>query len=229
MDTLSLTAACMLCVAQPAQSPSVTRWAPLIAQASPAFDVPAIWIERVMLAESGGRTTLNGAPITSNLGAMGLMQLMPGTYAQLRRRYGFGANPYDPKNNIFAGAAYLHELYRHYGYPLLFAAYEAGPQRVDAWLFERKALPEATLRYVARIVPGVHLTTGTANSRPDSGRRGTKNRDDEGPIFVRRMRSLHIDFASEHARKSDGEATSSLFMRSSGGENLFVPLALQNR
>jgi soluble lytic murein transglycosylase-like protein len=49
-----------------------------------------------MKQESAGLTTLNGQPITSRAGAMGLMQLMPGTWSDMRDRYGLGNNPFDP-------------------------------------------------------------------------------------------------------------------------------------
>src|SRR3546814_17699930 len=67
--------------AVPAKEQSVDRWQPYIAEASARFGVPVEWIERVMRAESGGRTTLGGRPIVSHAGAMGLMQIMPGTWA----------------------------------------------------------------------------------------------------------------------------------------------------
>jgi hypothetical protein len=65
----------------------------LIAQAARQFDIPPSWIRDVMQRESGGRTWLNGKPITSTSGAMGLMQIMPETWAYLRSRYGLGATP----------------------------------------------------------------------------------------------------------------------------------------
>jgi soluble lytic murein transglycosylase-like protein len=123
----------------------------MIAAAAVRFDVSQTWIAQVMTQESGGRTTLNGAPITSNKGAMGLMQIMPATYAELRQRYGFGRDAYDPHDNIFAGAAYLHELYQRYGYPNLFAAYNAGPARLDDYLTRGRPLPEVTTAYVRAV------------------------------------------------------------------------------
>ena len=57
------------------------------------------------------------------------MQIMPQTWAGLRSRYGVGANPFDPHDNIFAGAAYLHELHDRYGATGLLAGYNAGPGR----------------------------------------------------------------------------------------------------
>ena len=122
-----------------------------MAAASVRFDVPEPWIAHVMALESAGSTTLNGRPITSSAGAMGLMQIMPDTYAGLRARYGFGADAYDPHDNIFAGAAYLHELYQRYGYPNLFSAYNAGPSRVDDFVTRGRPLPRVTDVYVATL------------------------------------------------------------------------------
>jgi hypothetical protein len=49
---------------------------------------------------------------------MGLMQIMPETWAILRAHSGLGANPYDPHDNIRACAAYLRELHDRYGTPV---------------------------------------------------------------------------------------------------------------
>lgn len=143
--------------AQPSVAPEAVtsspldRWQPLIAEASHHYGIPEAWIRAVMRAESGGLTMLNGQPITSRAGAMGLMQIMPDTWADLRERYGFGDNPYDPRDNIMAGTAYLRELYVRYGYPNLFAAYNAGPGRFDAYLFGGQPLPGETLAYLAAL------------------------------------------------------------------------------
>jgi soluble lytic murein transglycosylase-like protein len=107
-------------------------WQPLIAAAAKRFGIPAMWILAVMRAESGGRATLDGRPITSSAGAMGVMQVMPETYREMRQRLSLGADPYDPHDNIFAGAAYLRDMYERFGYPALFAAYNAGPAAFQA-------------------------------------------------------------------------------------------------
>ena len=104
-----------------------------------------------MAAESGGQAMLDGRPITSRAGAMGLMQVMPETWIELRGRYGLGADPYDPRDNILAGTAYLRELYQRYGYPNLFAAYNAGSARFDEYLFNRRPLPDETRTYLAML------------------------------------------------------------------------------
>ncbi len=134
-----------------AQAAPMDRWNGLIAEAARTFELPEAWIRSVMRVESGGNTMLQGRPITSPAGAMGLMQIMPGTWNYLRDRYGFGADPYDPRDNIFAGAAFLSELYRQYGYPNMFAAYNAGPSRVNSYLEGAAALPDETRTYLGRL------------------------------------------------------------------------------
>ena len=161
MDVLTLSAVCILCTSPPTGTAvPVAQWQPLIAEASARFAVPESWIARVMIAESGGHTTLNGKPITSTAGAMGLMQLMPKTYAELRQRYGFGADPYAVRDNIFAGSAYLRLLYERYGYPNLFAAYNAGPGRLDDFLLRGRPLPAQTTAYIASLIPGRAVLDG---------------------------------------------------------------------
>ena len=142
----------------------IDRWETYIAEAAQRFAIPQDWIRAVMRSESGGRTTLNGQPITSVAGAMGLMQLMPGTYADMRSRYGLGTDSYDPHDNVLAGAAYLRLMYQQYGYPSLFAAYNAGPARFDGYLLRGKSLPNATLSYVGGIVPGVETAMARSGS-----------------------------------------------------------------
>ena len=71
----------------------------------------------------------------------------------LSRRYGLGSDPYDPHDNILAGAAYMREMYDIYGSPGFLAAYNAGPDRVDAYLSGGSPLPDETVNYVASIAP----------------------------------------------------------------------------
>ena len=126
-------------------------WGPYIAEASKKYDVPERWVREVMRQESGGQLYLNGQLIISPAGAMGLMQIMPETYDELRGRYSLGDDPYDPHDNIMAGAAYLREMYNVYGSPGFLAAYNAGPQRLDDYLTRGRPLPDETRRYVARV------------------------------------------------------------------------------
>lgn len=146
---LALLAALLL--AAPARADPAARWHPYIAEASARFGIPAAWIERVMRAESSGRTHLDGRPITSRAGAMGLMQLMPGTWAELSAKHGLGPDPHDPLDNILAGTAYLRAMYDRFGYPGLFAAYNAGPARYAAHLERGRPLPSETRTYLVTV------------------------------------------------------------------------------
>lgn len=135
----------------PAAARPIARWQPLIAEASVRFGIPVAWIERVMRAESGGRTMLGGRPIVSRAGAIGLMQLMPGTWAEMRAVHGLGPDPHDPRDNIFAGTAYLRLMYDRFGYPGMFAAYNAGPARYADHLARGRALPQETRAYLVNV------------------------------------------------------------------------------
>lgn len=152
-------AAAALAIAAPGQAQSVADWRSYIAEASARFGVPTTWIEAVMQAESRGRTTLNGRAIRSAAGAIGLMQLMPATWAAMRARLGLGTDPDDPRDNIFAGTFYLRLMYDRFGYPGLFAAYNAGPGRYAEHLAGGRALPSETIGYIASVAPS---TPGSA-------------------------------------------------------------------
>ncbi len=137
--------------AQP--GPARDPWGPYIREASSRYNVPEAWIRAVMRQESGGHEYRNGAPIISSAGAMGLMQLMPGTYAELEAQYGLGPDPYDPHDNIMAGTAYISELYAKYGSPAFLAAYNAGPRRLENYLATGNSLPNETVEYLASVAP----------------------------------------------------------------------------
>ena len=124
---------------------------PFVDEASDRFGVPEAWIRAVIVAESGGLTTVNGQPITSPAGAIGPMQVMPRTYDELRPRYELGPDPADPEQNILAGTAYLKELHDRFGRAGMFAAYNAGPERYQAYLDRNLPLPEETRAYLAAL------------------------------------------------------------------------------
>ncbi len=119
-----------------------------IAEASHRFDIPASWINAIIRVESRGDMRA-----VSPKGAMGLMQIMPQTWGSLRYRYGLGADPFDPRDNILAGSAYLRELYDRYGAPGFLAAYNAGPARYEAYLDNARPLPGETLAYLGALAP----------------------------------------------------------------------------
>ncbi len=132
---------------QPVQSFGLSQ---TIAEASARFGVPARWIAEVMQVESRG-----DPQALSPKGAIGLMQIMPGTYASLAARYGLGADPWNVRDNIMAGAAYLRELYDRYGASGFLAAYNAGPGRWEDHLNGVRPLPGETVRYLSRLGPSI--------------------------------------------------------------------------
>jgi hypothetical protein len=135
--------------------PAEDPWGPFIREASARFDIPEVWIRSLMRVESGGKEYADGQLITSGAGAMGLMQVMPGTYDELRDRYNLGDDPFDPHDNIIAGVAYMREMYEVYGSPGFLAAYNAGPARLDDYLGNVRPLPDETRHYVAMIGPNL--------------------------------------------------------------------------
>lgn len=189
----------MLCVcastapvhAEPAaatEAEAFVPWSADIAEASRRFGVPEPWIHAVMQIESGGDPRA-----VSPKGAMGLMQIMPETWAELRARYGLGADPYDPRENILAGAGYLREMHDRYGYPGLFAAYNAGPRRMDEHLSEGRALPAETRAYLAALgradaaqqrLPAVASAVGLFVDLHGAGRGAAFRPSSAGGLFV---------------------------------------------
>jgi cell division septation protein DedD len=125
-------------------------WGPYIVEAAAKYDMPELWIREVIRAESSGNVLDTSGP-----GAMGLMQVMPATYDELRQRYGLNDDPYDPHDNVMAGTAYMRELYDLYGSPGFLAAYNAGPGRLDDYLTRHRGLPDETRNYVAKIAPRI--------------------------------------------------------------------------
>jgi len=118
-----------------------------ITEAAQRFGVPEAWIRAVMRVESAGDVRA-----ISSAGAMGLMQIMPATWAELRVRHRLGSNPYDPRDNILAGSAYLRDMHDRYGSPGFLAAYNAGPGRYEEYLAGRP-LPAETRAYVTTLAP----------------------------------------------------------------------------
>jgi transglycosylase-like protein with SLT domain len=132
---------------------SVDPLAAYVTEASRRFGVPERWIRAIMRVESDGKQRAR-----SKKGAMGLMQIMPGTWTELRLRYRLGGDPYDVRDNILAGAAYIRELSDRYGTPGFVAAYNAGPGRYERHLATGRPLPEETQAYVATLAPMINRT-----------------------------------------------------------------------
>lgn len=154
-----------------------TRYTEFIREAAQRFVISERWIRAVIKIESGGERRA-----TSPRGALGLMQLMPGTWVELSARYGLGLDPFDARDNILAGTAYLKEMHDRFGSAGFLAAYHAGPRRYEQHLVTGKLLPSETTAYVAAVTPlldneqGEHAAT--------DGRRALPWR--ESPLFVER-------------------------------------------
>jgi len=118
----------------------------LVRRAAEQNAIPATWVRAILHAESAG-----DSHAVSGAGAMGLMQLMPGTWKDLRRTLNLGADPFDPHDNIAAGTAYLRWLHDRYGDAGFLAAYNAGPGRYDEHLATGRPLPGETVSYVASV------------------------------------------------------------------------------
>jgi hypothetical protein len=134
-----------------------------IAEAARRFGIPQPWIRAVIEVESAGNPRA-----VSTAGAMGLMQIMPGTWAELRVAYRLGNDPFDPRDNILAGTAYLRQMYDRFGSPGFLAAYNAGPARYQNHLDTGRALPLETRNYLAILAPliGDETDVARAVSRP---------------------------------------------------------------
>lgn len=185
--------AILLLAATPARADEVGRWRPIIEEASTRFGIPTSWIERVMQAESRGYTTLNGRPIRSRAGAMGLMQLMPATWTDMRARLGLGSNPDDPRDNILAGTCFLRLMYDRFGYPGLFGAYNAGPGAYAAWLAGNRRLPGETVAYLDTVggtAQPESLATQSATPPPLFVVRRTVSEDRSSPTASEPQASL---------------------------------------
>ncbi|SNT09895.1 MULTISPECIES: lytic transglycosylase domain-containing protein [unclassified Azospirillum] len=127
-----------------------------VTAAAHRFDLPQDWIRAVIKAESGG-----DANAVSAKGALGLMQLMPDTWAEMRDRYSIQSDVLDPAANIMAGSAYLAEMRHRFGYPGLFAAYNAGPARYESHLRYGVPLPAETQAYLAKLDAKLGLPAGS--------------------------------------------------------------------
>ena len=130
----------------------LNRWDNFITEASQRFNVPKDWIRAVMARESGGRTMLR-----SRAGAVGLMQMLPQTYHAMAAKLQLGANPFDAHDNIMAATAYLDLLHHKYGFPAMFAAYNAGPGKLEGHLEHGERLPAETRAYVGAITKTLHV------------------------------------------------------------------------
>jgi soluble lytic murein transglycosylase-like protein len=133
----------------PQTPPPALAPAELADAAADKYGLPRLLVRSVMAAESGFQ-----ADAVSPKGAIGLMQLMPGTAQDL------GVDPHDPAQNVDAGVRYLRDLLLRYDRYLwhALAAYNAGPAAVDKY----HGVPpyRETIDYVIRIAKAMDAESG---------------------------------------------------------------------
>ena len=140
---------------------SVSDYDPIIDEAAREWNVDPNLLRAQMQRESAGKPNA-----VSSKGAMGLMQVMPRTGADL------GATDLnDPVQSIWASAKYMSQLLGKYQRPdLAVAAYNAGPDRVDAFVSKGTPLPKETLDYVPAVAANyAKLAPQTKASSPSTG------------------------------------------------------------
>ena len=208
-----------------AQSASAARTvagdphAAFVTEASQRFGIPEHWIVAVKRAESAGDVRA-----VSSAGALGLMQVMPDTWAALRIRYGLGRDPYDPRDNILAGAAYLREMFDRYGtIPAMLGAYNAGPGRYDEYIQTGRALPAETRAYIALLAPQLGATSpsgapSVAPPPPPDWR--------EAPLFVVRSADARSAVLRSNSGRSDDSRSSVTARPSDPVETQDAPLVV---
>ena len=177
-----------------------------IAEAARRFGIPQPWIRAVMEVESASNPRA-----VSHAGAMGLMQIMPGTWAELRAAHRLGDDPFDPRDNILAGTAYLRQMYDRFGSPGFLAAYNAGPARYQEHLDTGRALPLETRNYLAILAP--LIADGTDVARAVNNPQRTQDWRD-APLFA----------ATAEAGQTPGDDTQRITSDASQ-YGIFVPLS----
>jgi soluble lytic murein transglycosylase-like protein len=189
-------------------------------EASHRFAIPGYWIRAVMLVESAGRLRA-----TSPRGALGLMQIMPKTWSELRKRYGLGFDPFDPHDNIIAGTAYLREMLDRFGLGGFIAAYNVGPGRYRAHLADGQPLPRETQSYVGKLTQ--LMAAGREQKIAMAAISGSRN----APLFVEIFAGSSARATQAAARRVTGKAgwsatldgpfvPAALFVRRRGGLNV---------
>ncbi len=132
------------------------RYDAFIREASLIYNLPESFIRAVMVVESNFH-----AEVVSYVGAMGLMQLMPGTASRMGV-----SNPFEPRQNILGGSRYLRTLANQFNgdMVLTLAAYNAGENAVVRY----GGVPpyDETRRYIKRVLHHYYNLRAKQAGRP---------------------------------------------------------------
>ena len=191
-----------------------------ISEASQRFDIPATWIRAAIQVESSGNVHA-----VSPKGAMGLMQIMPDTWAELRQRYHLGADPFDPHDNILAGTAYLHELYDRFGAAGFFAAYNAGPKLYQDYVSGLRPLHGETKLYLAKLaslLPDVPIGGTVLVGTDASDWR-------HAALFTASSASPPPSAIAHSGRQSAAASSAAVSALTPHSDGLFVPVRIANQ
>ncbi len=200
-----------LMTAYPAHACDVTQWNAAIGNAAKVQHVNAALIRAVIQVESNACERLNDKHITSEAGAMGLMQLLPTTWSSYRDRLKLGDDPYDTSDNILAGSAYLHDLIQELGLFDGLAAYFAGAKTIAEHQSDEELPSSATMLYVHDVLELVaretvrSTTTSPPSHTASSALYAIAGSIDRRTVDTSRP-SRSTPFAITHARKDDRSA-----------------------
>ncbi|MER8855750.1 lytic transglycosylase domain-containing protein [Mesorhizobium australicum] len=178
-----------------AKTSSTDPWSAHIREAAKRFAIPERLLRAVMQVESVG-----DVHAVSSKGAMGLMQIMPATWEELRIKHHLGDDPYQPHDNILAGAAYLREMLDRFGHSGFLAAYNAGPGQYEEHLATGRPLPRQTIDYVRKLAP---LING-AVPVPVRPQQGTGRASSLGSAIFAQVENTSNGSALRDDRETDG-------------------------
>ena len=152
---------------------------PIYQAAGQEWNVDPALLQAVAAQESGA--TANPDQARSPKGAMGRMQLMPGTASDMGV-----TDPSDPVQSIYGGAKYLSQQLDKYPTPeLALAAYNAGPNRVDDHLANGTPLPAETVAYIPGVTRRYQALAAPQQPPAASGDGGASQRLDQAMTDLR--------------------------------------------